>query len=262
MSDFIYLASQSPRRSQLLDQIGVAHTLLVAGPDEDAESLEAVLGAEAPARYVARVTGLKLDAAMQRMKRQGLPTAPVLCADTTVCLGREILGKPVDLADASCMLERLAGQSHRRGAIELPPWIGSFHLFGYQSRRIERVVLIALVGRWLMQPGQHLVGFALVGGDHHRQRGIEKPVGLAGDVLRCMDQPIWRRMNADGRTWSVAMPSELATQDFLSENFRLRGLCGLVIKPAWQMPALGELCQPGSIGLIVHKYQQFGGVKE
>lgn len=113
MSDFIYLASQSPRRSQLLDQIGVAHQLLLAGPGEDAESLEAVHGAEAPARYVARVTALKLDAAMQRLQRQGLPPAPVLCADTTVCLGREILGKPVDETDAVRMLKRLAGQSHR-----------------------------------------------------------------------------------------------------------------------------------------------------
>ena len=113
MSDYIYLASQSPRRRQLLDQIGVAHQLLLAGPDEDAESLEAVRGAEAPARYVARVTGLKLDAAVQRMKRQGLPAAPVLCADTTVCLGRDILGKPADPADAVRMLQRLAGQSHR-----------------------------------------------------------------------------------------------------------------------------------------------------
>jgi septum formation protein len=113
MSDFIYLASQSPRRSQLLDQIGVAHTLLLAGPDEDAESLEAVRGREAPARYVARVTGLKLDAAVQRLKRQGLAAAPVLCADTTVCLGRDILGKPVDEADAVRILKQLSGQTHR-----------------------------------------------------------------------------------------------------------------------------------------------------
>ena len=113
MSDFIYLASQSPRRSQLLDQIGVSHTLLLAAPDEDAESLEAVLGGEAPARYVARVTGLKLDAAVQRLKRQGLPKAPVLCADTPVCMGRHILGKPADAADAVRMLGQLAGQSHR-----------------------------------------------------------------------------------------------------------------------------------------------------
>jgi septum formation protein len=113
MSDFIYLASQSPRRSQLLDQIGVAHKLLLALPEEDAESLEEVRGAEAPARYVARVTGLKLDAAAQRLRRQGLPVAPVLCADTTVCLGREILGKPENEADAVRMLQRLAGQNHR-----------------------------------------------------------------------------------------------------------------------------------------------------
>jgi septum formation protein len=113
MSDFIYLASQSPRRSQLLDQMGVAHTLLLAGPDEDAELLEAVRGGEAPARYVARVTALKLDAAVQRLKRQGLAAAPVLCADTTVCLGRDILGKPVDEADAVSILKRLSGQTHR-----------------------------------------------------------------------------------------------------------------------------------------------------
>jgi len=113
MSDFIYLASQSPRRSQLLDQIGVSHKLLLAAAHEDAESLEQVRGAEAPARYVARVTGLKLDAALQRLKQQGLPVAPVLCADTTVCLGRDILGKPVHEADAVRILQRLAGQSHR-----------------------------------------------------------------------------------------------------------------------------------------------------
>ena len=113
MSDFIYLASQSPRRSQLLDQIGVAHTLLLASPEEDAESLEALLGAEAPARYVARVTGLKLDAAVRRLQKQGLPIAPVLCADTTVCLGRDILGKPLDEADAQRILKLLAGQTHR-----------------------------------------------------------------------------------------------------------------------------------------------------
>ena len=113
MSDFIYLASQSPRRRQLLEQIGVQHQLLLPDPDEDAESLEAVHGAEAPARYVQRVTGLKLDAALARFKALGLPAAPVLCADTTVALGRDILGKPQDAAEASAMLSRLAGQTHR-----------------------------------------------------------------------------------------------------------------------------------------------------
>ena len=110
---FIYLASQSPRRAQLLDQIGIAHRLLLAPPDEDAEALEAVQGSESPTAYVQRVTALKLAAAVARLARQGLPVAPVLCADTTVALGRAILGKPANAQDAVCMLQRLSGQTHR-----------------------------------------------------------------------------------------------------------------------------------------------------
>ncbi len=110
---FIYLASQSPRRRQLLEQLGVAHELLLPDAGEDAESLEAVLPGEAPLAYVRRVTGLKLDAALARLKRRGLPPAPVLCSDTTVALGRVIYGKPADAADAKRMLGELAGHTHR-----------------------------------------------------------------------------------------------------------------------------------------------------
>jgi len=109
----VYLASQSPRRSQLLEQLGVRHSLLLPSPDEDAEALETVLPREAPAEYVQRVTRLKLDAAMRRRVLRGLPDAPVLCADTTVALGRSILGKPRDAADAARMLARLSGRNHR-----------------------------------------------------------------------------------------------------------------------------------------------------
>ena len=98
MTDFIYLASQSPRRKQLLEQWGVRCELLLPDADEDAESLEAVLPGEAPAAYVQRVTGLKLAASLARLQRRGLPPAPVLCADTTVALGRRILGKPASAA--------------------------------------------------------------------------------------------------------------------------------------------------------------------
>ena len=77
VSDFIYLASQSPRRRQLLEQIGVQHQLLLPDSHENAEALEAVKAGEAPARYVQRVTGLKLDAALARLKALGLPAAPV-----------------------------------------------------------------------------------------------------------------------------------------------------------------------------------------
>ena len=113
MSAFIYLASQSPRRSQLLTQIGVEHQLLLPDPQEDAEALESVHGREAPARYVQRVTALKLDAAVARLRVQDLPAAPVLCADTTVALGKEILGKPEMAKDAERMLGLLSGQTHR-----------------------------------------------------------------------------------------------------------------------------------------------------
>jgi septum formation protein len=111
--DFIYLASQSPRRRQLLEQLGVRHELLLPDADEDAEALEAVKPGEAPAAYVQRVTQLKLDAALARLKRRGLPAAPVLCSDTTVALGRTIYGKPADAADARRMLGELAGTTHR-----------------------------------------------------------------------------------------------------------------------------------------------------
>lgn len=113
MPDFIYLASQSPRRRQLLEQLGVRHELLLPDADEDAESLEMVHPGEAPTAYVRRVTELKLEAALVRLKRRGLPPAPVLCSDTTVALGRAIYGKPADAPDARRMLGELAGRTHR-----------------------------------------------------------------------------------------------------------------------------------------------------
>ncbi len=110
---FVYLASQSPRRRQLLDQLGVPHRPLLPDDDEDAEALEATRPGEAPADYVQRVTAAKLQAARQRLARRGLAPGPVLCADTTVALGRAILGKPLDAADAAATLARLSGRWHR-----------------------------------------------------------------------------------------------------------------------------------------------------
>jgi septum formation protein len=119
---YVYLASQSPRRQQLLDQLGVAHRPLLPNINgdaaegdtvEDAEALEAERPGELPLAYVQRVTQAKLRAARARLQRRGLPPAPILCADTTVALGRRILGKPADDADAVGMLTALSGRSHR-----------------------------------------------------------------------------------------------------------------------------------------------------
>jgi septum formation protein len=125
---FVYLASQSPRRRQLLDQIGARHELLLPATDEDAESLEATRRGELPDHYVQRVTRAKLDAAQRRWRARDLPAAPILCADTTVAIGRRILGKPADAGEARTMLHALSGRSHRvLSAVAL--WTG--------TRRIE-----------------------------------------------------------------------------------------------------------------------------
>lgn len=110
---FVYLASQSPRRRQLLGQAGVRFELLLPAPGEDAEALEAHLAGEAPAAYVQRVTALKLKAARRRLAAVGGAPAPVLAVDTTVALGGRILGKPADATEALAMLRRLAARTHR-----------------------------------------------------------------------------------------------------------------------------------------------------
>jgi septum formation protein len=111
--DFVYLASQSPRRRQLLTQLGVRHELLLADADEDAEALEAEIQGESPEDYVRRVTLAKLGAAKKRLKRRRLDAAPILCSDTTVAIGRRILGKPADADDAFNTLSMLSGRTHR-----------------------------------------------------------------------------------------------------------------------------------------------------
>jgi len=111
--DFIYLASQSPRRRELLTQLGVRYELLLADANEDAEALEALISGELPEAYVARVTEAKLDAAIARLAARGLPAAPILCSDTTEALEARILGKPVDADDAFKTLSLLSGRRHR-----------------------------------------------------------------------------------------------------------------------------------------------------
>ena len=117
MFPFIYLASQSPRRQELLKQIGVKYEMLAPEPVEDAESIEASHPNEKACDYVARVTLAKSEAALERHIERALPWAPILCADTTVSLpghlGGEILGKPFDAVDAERILKLLSGKTHQ-----------------------------------------------------------------------------------------------------------------------------------------------------
>ncbi len=112
----LYLASQSPRRAQLLEQIGVAFERLLPGTDESQESLEALesqIAGEAPTRYVRRVTELKGKAALARWRRQELVHGHILVSDTTVFIGGTIFGKPANAADAIRILSHLSGKTHR-----------------------------------------------------------------------------------------------------------------------------------------------------
>ena len=106
----IYLASASPRRAELLTQIGVKFEVLRLGEYTVDESVH---GREAPLAYVKRLAHAKAVAGVQAMRAQKRANRPVLAADTTVCLGRAILGKPEDAADARRMLTLLSGKTHR-----------------------------------------------------------------------------------------------------------------------------------------------------
>ena len=109
---FIYLASQSPRRKQLLEQIHVPYRLLLPQSNENAELLEVENKGELPHAYVQRVTNLKWQAAQQLRVELSLPDALILCSDTTVALNQKILGKPRDEKDAIDFLSQLLGQTH------------------------------------------------------------------------------------------------------------------------------------------------------
>ena len=110
----VYLASKSPRRQELLRQLGVEFTELrlreAAGREPDV--VEAPREGEAPMEYVKRAARLKASVAWHRMTRRGLASKPVLAADTEVLLEDRVLGKPKDAGDAVAMLTALSGRTH------------------------------------------------------------------------------------------------------------------------------------------------------
>lgn len=113
----IYLASQSPRRRQLLESVGMTPILVPPDPDLDAESLEIPLADEPPLAYVKRVATLKREHARGRLAKKLTVIFPkphdlILSADTTVALDNKILGKPADREAANAMLQSLSGKTH------------------------------------------------------------------------------------------------------------------------------------------------------
>ena len=115
MQNKIYLASKSPRRRELLRQVGIDFELLLLrdamprGPDVT----EIVHPGELPLKYVSRVTQEKANAAWNFMLARRLPVHPVLAADTTVVIDQHILGKPANQEEAIQMLRQLSGKTHQ-----------------------------------------------------------------------------------------------------------------------------------------------------
>jgi septum formation protein len=111
----IYLASKSPRRRELLRQIGIDFELLLLRSDgpRGADVTEAVLPGEAPIDYVARVAKEKAAFAWTLVQRRHLKPRTVLTADTTVTIDGAILGKPANYQEAVDMLKQLSGRSHQ-----------------------------------------------------------------------------------------------------------------------------------------------------
>ena len=111
----IYLASQSPRRRELLKQIGVNFEMLLlrSDPRRNVDVDETPFAQESPEDYVRRVCEAKAKAGWNGLNLRNLPAFPVLAADTSVILDGRIIGKPCDRDEAAAMLRQLSGQQHQ-----------------------------------------------------------------------------------------------------------------------------------------------------
>ena len=178
MHSFIYLASQSPRRQELLTQLGVRCELLLPGSDEDAEAIEAPLPNEKARAYVERVTLAKCAAALKRWKKRGLPWAPILCADTTVSLpesdAAQILGKPTDSADAARILRLLSSQTHEV--------LTALALIPNQNAKPTSVVQVSEVD--FMELTDQRIAAYIASGEPMGKAGAYGIQGLGGALIR------------------------------------------------------------------------------
>jgi len=115
MPSAIYLASNSPRRRDLLRQMGVRFEVLLfrAGQRADGDVDETPLPGEDPETYVQRVAEAKAAGGIERVLLRALPRKPVLSADTTLAVDGQIVGKPADAQEAMEILHRLSGREHR-----------------------------------------------------------------------------------------------------------------------------------------------------
>ncbi|OCZ68144.1 septum formation protein Maf [Achromobacter xylosoxidans] len=169
----LYLASASPRRRELLTQIGLAHDVLrvPAPPGED----EPQHPGESAADYVQRTARDKAERGRDWLRAQALPVLPLLAADTTVILDGQVLGKPADRADAIRILQALSGQMHQvHTAVAL--WTGD---------RLLEAVSITQVQMRPLQPDE--IARYCDSGEPYGKAGAYGIQGLAGTFIARID---------------------------------------------------------------------------
>ncbi|ALX83326.1 Maf family protein [Achromobacter ruhlandii] len=169
----LYLASASPRRRELLTQIGLAHDVLrvPAPPGED----EPQHPGESAADYVQRTARDKAERGRDWLRAQALPVLPLLAADTTVILDGQVLGKPADRDDAIRILQALSGQTHQvHTAVAL--WTGD---------RLLEAVSITQVQMRPLQPDE--IARYCDSGEPDGKAGAYGIQGLAGTFIARID---------------------------------------------------------------------------
>jgi septum formation protein len=147
----VYLASKSPRRQELLRQIGVEfeELLLREAAGRRRDIVESPRKGEAALDYVKRVARTKVSVAWHQMNRRGLPPKPVLAADTEVILEGHVLGKPKDAAHAALMLEQLSDRTHEVHTAVAVRWNAQIMLAVSSSRVTFRALTREDIQRYI-----------------------------------------------------------------------------------------------------------------
>jgi septum formation protein len=147
----VYLASKSPRRQDLLRQIGVEfeELLLREAAGRRRDMVESPRKEEAPLDYVKRVARTKASVAWHQMIHRGLPPKPILAADTEVILDKQVLGKPKDAAHAALMLEQLSDRTHEVHTAVAVRWNAQIMLAVSSSRVTFRALTREEIQRYI-----------------------------------------------------------------------------------------------------------------
>jgi septum formation protein len=195
----IYLASRSPRRRELLKQIGIPFELLLLREDlrRGADVDEAPLPGELPAIYVSRVARAKAEAGWRLIARRGQLPYPVLAADTTLVLDGEIIGKPANEQHAQQLLQRLSARTHqvltavaiaRKEHVETALSTSTVEFRGFDADEIRRYVAsgepIGKAGAYAIQ-GRAAIFVRAIGGSYSGIMGL--PLFETAELLRRFD---------------------------------------------------------------------------